>query len=263
MAHMPRTDHYRGAAEGWARGAAAVYGPLAADLVAAAPHVLAGRRVLDAGAGTGLGSTALQAAGARPVALDLSLDMLRWRRHERPPAVVAELGRVPLRTASVDDVFAAFVLNHLPEPLPALRELARVTRPGGAVLATVYANSFVSPLRDRIDEVAFEHGFAYPPWYRRLKEEWAPRLGTVDRMAAAARDGGLVHVDVAEYAVDLGLERAEDLVDYRFGQAHCVEWITALPPERRAQVRAAAIAAVEPIMEPYRPGVIRLVALAP
>jgi SAM-dependent methyltransferase len=254
------TDHYAGAAEGWAAGAAHVYGPLAADLVAAVPHPLVDRTVLDAGAGTGLVSDALLAAGARPVALDLSLDMLRWRVAQRPPAVVGDVGRVPLCTSAVDDALAAFVLNHLPDPLPALRELRRVVRPGGAVLATVYANSFVSPLRDRIDGVAFAHGFTYPDWYRALKQEWAPRLGTVDGMAAAARAGGLARVDVVEYAADLGLDRAEDLVDYRLGQAHCRDWLAGLTPQRRAEVRAAALAAVEPVMEPYRPGVILLVA---
>jgi len=260
---MAVTDHYAGAAEGWATGAARVYGPLAADLVAAAPHPLAGRRVLDAGAGTGLASSALLRAGARPVAMDLSLDMLRWRRDQRPPAVVGEVGRAPLRSGSVDDAVAAFVLNHLPEPLPALRELARVVRPGGAVLATVYANSFVSPLRDRIDEIAFVHGFTYPRWYRAMRQSWAPQLGSEELMAAAARAAGLVRVRAVEHLADVGLDRAEDLVDYRLGQAHVADWISGLSPARRAGVRAAAVAAVEPIMRPYRPGVVRLVAVVP
>jgi SAM-dependent methyltransferase len=260
---MAVADHYAGAAEGWASGAARVYGPLAADLVAAAPHPLAGRRVLDAGAGTGLASSALLRAGARPVALDLSLDMLHWGRSRRPPAVVGEVGRVPLRSGSVDDAVAAFVLNHLPEPQRALRELARVVRPGGAVLATVYANSFVSPLRDRIDEIAFAHGFAYPRWYRELKANWAPLLGTEELMAAAARAAGLGAVRAVEYRADLGLDRAVDLVDYRLGQAHVADWISGLSPARRSGVRAAAVAAVDPIMQPYRPGVVRLVAVVP
>lgn len=253
------TDHYAHAGASWARGAARVYGPLAADLVAAVPHPVAGRTVLDAGAGTGLVSEVLLAGGARPLALDRSPAMLR---RCRAPAVVADLARVPLRAAAVDDALAAFVLNHLPDPVAALRELRRVVRPGGAVLATVYANSVTSPLRDAVDEAALGRGYRYPDWYRRLREEYAPRLGTVDRMAAAARDAGLAPLDVVEYAADLGLDRPEDLVDYRLGQAHCAEWLDAVPG-RRAEVRAAALAAVTPIMRPYRPGVVRLVAAAP
>src|SRR6185312_6841355 len=56
--------------------AARVYGPIAADLVRAAPHPLAGRTVVDAGAGTGLVSRELTRSRARVVAVDASLDML-------------------------------------------------------------------------------------------------------------------------------------------------------------------------------------------
>ena len=47
---------YGDAAAGWASGAARVYGPLAVELVGCSPHPLAGRRVLDAGAGAALPS---------------------------------------------------------------------------------------------------------------------------------------------------------------------------------------------------------------
>jgi ubiquinone/menaquinone biosynthesis C-methylase UbiE len=255
-------DHYAGTAAGWARSVSRVYGPLARELVAAAPHGLAGRVALDLGAGTGLVSEALAAAGARPVAVDRSPDMLRWRQQRRPPAVVADATRLPLRTGAVHDAFAAFLLNHLPDPVSTLRELARVTRRGGSVLATVYANSGVNAARDRVDEIAVEHGFRWPEWYLRVKFEWAPRLGTVGAMTAAAGAAGLVAARSVEYAAETGLDRAEDLVDYRLHQAHCHEWVSGLGAEERAALWAAAITAVEPIMEPYRPRIVRLVALA-
>lgn len=256
-------DHYAGTAGGWARSAARVYGPIADDLVAAVPHPVAGATILDAGAGTGLVSEALRAAGAHPVATDLSLDMLRWQRGRRPPAVAADVGRLPLRTHAVDAALAAFVLNHLPDPGPALRELSRVTRPGGAVLATVFANSSRSAVRDRVDEVAIAHGFRWPAWYRGLKEVSAPQLGTAGAMAAAARAAGLAAVRADEYVADVGLDRAHHLVDYRFGQAQYHAWIAGLGRRAHQEVRAAAIAAIAPIMESYRPRVVRLVAAAP
>jgi ubiquinone/menaquinone biosynthesis C-methylase UbiE len=257
------TDHYAGVAAGWACSAALVYRPLAEDLVAAAPHPLTGLLALDAGAGTGLVSSALIAAGARPIAVDLSLDMLRWRRDDRPPAAVSQVTRIGLRSDAVDAAFAGFVLNHLPDPVAALRELARVTRPGGAVLATVPANSSASAVRDRVDEVAIAHGFRWPEWSLQLRQEWAPRLGTESTMAAAARAAGLEAVAATEYTAELGLDRAEDLVDYRYRQAHCREWISGLTVEQRTELRATAIAAIRPIMEPYRPRVVRLLATAP
>jgi SAM-dependent methyltransferase len=255
-------DRYAGAAQGWATAASRVYGPIARDLVAAVPQPLAGATVLDAGAGTGLVGDALAAAGARPVALDLSPDMLRWRRAERLLAVRGEVSRIPLRTAAVDAALAAFVLNHLRDPLPALRELNRVTRPGGPVLATVYANSSRSAVRDRVDDVAIAHGFRWPDWYLELKEVCAPQLGTVDAMAAAARRAGLTGVRAEEYTADTGIDSAADLVDYRYSQAHCRSWLAGLSEEQRERLRAETIAAIEPVMEPYRPRVVRLVAVA-
>ena len=257
------TDHYAGTADGWARSAARVYGPIAHELVAAVPHLVSGLTVLDAGAGTGLVSEALRAAGAHPVAADLSLEMLRWQQARRPPAVAADVGRLPLRRHAVAAALAAFLLNHLPDAGPALRELGRVPRPGGAVLATVYANSSRSAVRDRVDEVAIAHGFRWPQWYLELKKVAAPRLGSADAMAAAAHAAGLAAVRAEEYVADVGLDRADHLIDYRFGQAHCRVWIAGLSRRDREELRTAAIAAIEPIMEPYRPRIVRLVAAAP
>lgn len=254
------TDCYAGAAEGWASGAARVYRPLAAELLRSAPHPLAGRTVLDVGAGTGLGSDALAAAGARVVALDLSLDMLRWQCRARPPAVVGDVTRLPLRDAAVDDVFAAFVLNHLFDAAAGLAELRRVTRPGGALLASAFAASSRSAARDLVDEVAVAYGFAVPHWYVELKALAVPQLGSAPAMRAAVLDAGLVDVEVAERTVDVGLRTAAELVDYRFGQAQYASWIGGLDPARRAAVRAAAIERLGPLAEPYRPGVVFLAA---
>ncbi|MGH3569120.1 MAG: class I SAM-dependent methyltransferase [Pseudonocardia sp.] len=174
----PRPDHYAGAANGWANGAAHVHGPLAVDLVDAVPHPLDGRLALDAGAGTDLVSACYRPAEHGGGAGDLSADMLCWRAAQRPPAVVGELGRLPLRTASVDDALAAFVLNHLPAPLPALRELGRVTpkcpsgrlRMPGSNVARITSRSCVrgprtATQRRRRRRSASQHGQA---WAHRL-----------------------------------------------------------------------------------------------
>jgi hypothetical protein len=91
----------------------------------------------------------------------------------------------------------------------------------------------------------------------------APQLETPERMAEAARAAGLVDVDAHEYAADVGIDRAEDLVAYRFGQAHCRPWLDGLTAAERARVRDAAVAAAAPFMQPYRPRVVRLVARSP
>ena len=251
-------DRYAGAAAGWASGAARVYGPLADELVDCAPHPLADRTVLDVGAGTGLGSAALAARGARVVALDFSLDMLRWGRHGRPPAAVGDVMRLPVRDAAVDDVLAAFVLNHLVDPDAAFAELRRVTRPGGALLASVFAATNQSPARDLVDQVALDCGFTVPEWYRRLKELATPRLGSPTAMRAAARATGLVSVAVEVRCVDVGVRAPAELVDYRFGQAQYSAWLAELGGARRAEVRASAIERLGALTEPYRPSVVLL-----
>ena len=255
-------DRYARAAAGWATGAAHVYAPLARALVAAAPHPLTGRLVLDAGAGTGLAGDALATVGARPLALDVSAPMLRAVPDDRP-RVAASVLALPLRTAAVDDAVAAFVLNHVHTPVDALAELARVVRPGGAVLATVMSAGNRSAVRDRVDAVAVAHGFTPPGWYAELTGGQAPLLGSSDRMAQAALDAGLAEVRVVEEAADLGLTSATALVDYRLGQAQFADWLAALDDATRATVRREALAAVAPAMEPYRPGVVQLTATVP
>jgi SAM-dependent methyltransferase len=45
--------------------------------------------------------------------------------------LLADVAALPLRTGSLDAVFAAGLIAHLPDPAGNLRELARVVRPGG------------------------------------------------------------------------------------------------------------------------------------
>lgn len=257
------TDRYAGAQHGWAHGAILVYGPLARTLVAHTPHDLAGRTVLDAGAGTGAASVALTAVGARPIAIDSSYDMLSWNAPTRPPAAAADVTALPLAHRSVDDSVSAFVLNHLLEPARAIAELIRVTRPGGALLACVYSNDSRSDVRDQVDAVAIECGWEVPEWYMEVKANATPLLGTAPAMEATARSVGLEDVTVVERPVDVGVTEAEQLVAYRFGQAHFASWLSQIGADRAEGVRRDAIEAIRPIMRPYEPIVIFLAGRIP
>ncbi|MGC3997919.1 MAG: methyltransferase domain-containing protein [Anaeromyxobacter sp.] len=127
--------------------AAAVYGFLTdhpawrADCRAMAA-LATGPRVLDLGVGPG--TSALEMARADParrhVGLDRSGGMLRLaadaarRAALRLPLVQADALALPLRTGSVDGATAHSLLYLVPDAAAALREVARVLRPGGRLV---------------------------------------------------------------------------------------------------------------------------------
>ncbi|MFK4225942.1 class I SAM-dependent methyltransferase [Streptomyces sp. NPDC019890] len=97
-----------------------------------------GDAVLDAGCGTGRALPPLRSAvGPRGavIGVDLTPEMLaaalRAGRGESGQLVLADVARLPLGAESLDAVFAAGLIAHLPQPGENLRELARVVRPGG------------------------------------------------------------------------------------------------------------------------------------
>ncbi len=97
-----------------------------------------GARVLDAGCGTGRALPALRdAVGPLGTVLgaDLTPAMLeaarRAGRDRDGQLLLADVARLPLATESLDAVFGAGLISHLPHPAENLRELRRVVRPGG------------------------------------------------------------------------------------------------------------------------------------
>ncbi|MFJ6893751.1 class I SAM-dependent methyltransferase [Streptomyces hokutonensis] len=100
----------------------------------------AGDRVLDAGCGTGRALPPLRAAvgpSGVVVGADLTPAMLeaavRAGRDREGCLLLADVAALPLRPESLDAVFAAGLIAHLPQPEANLRELARVVRPGGTL----------------------------------------------------------------------------------------------------------------------------------
>ncbi|MGA4964662.1 class I SAM-dependent methyltransferase [Streptomyces pseudogriseolus] len=99
-----------------------------------------GGRVLDAGCGTGRALPALRGAVGRSgvvLGADLTPAMLREAaragRDRDGALLLTDVARLPLRSSSLDAVFAAGLIAHLPQPGENLREIRRVVRPGGTL----------------------------------------------------------------------------------------------------------------------------------
>jgi SAM-dependent methyltransferase len=110
-----------------------VYAAAVADL---APPV--GGVVLDAGCGTARAAVQLrEAVGPDGLVLgaDATPEMLAAAagagRKQLASLLLTDTARLPLGDGVVDAVFAAGLIPHVPDPVAALTELARVTRPGG------------------------------------------------------------------------------------------------------------------------------------
>ncbi|WBB77966.1 demethylmenaquinone methyltransferase [Micromonospora sp. WMMD882] len=108
----------------------------------AALELRPGQRVLDVGAGTGVSTEELAHSGAYAVGADLSLGMLAAGRQVRPrvPLLAGDALRLPFADATFDAVTISFALRNVTDPDAALRELARVTRPGGRLVVCEFSS---------------------------------------------------------------------------------------------------------------------------
>jgi demethylmenaquinone methyltransferase/2-methoxy-6-polyprenyl-1,4-benzoquinol methylase len=108
-----------------------------------------GERVLDLAAGTGVSTEELARSGATAIGADFSVGMLRAGRRARPsvPLVAADALALPFADNSFDAVTISFGLRNIVDPAAALRELARVTRPGGRLVVCEFSHPVLPPVR--------------------------------------------------------------------------------------------------------------------
>ncbi|MFZ0159401.1 MAG: methyltransferase domain-containing protein [Kineosporiaceae bacterium] len=146
------------------------------------PHLRPGQRLLDVGCGPGTITADLagRVAPGPVLAVDPSADVVEQAaRHCRGRGVtnlhvrVGDIYTLDLPDASFDVVHAHQVLQHLPDPIEALRRMRRLTAPGGLVAA-----------RDA--------DYAAMTWYPQVPglEEWRALYRSLARRSGGQPDAG-------------------------------------------------------------------------
>jgi SAM-dependent methyltransferase len=204
--------------------------PLFADLAGLA----AGQRALDVGCGPGaLTSELARRLGPEAVcAVEPSESFARAAASRLPgvPVSQAAAERLPFRSDAFDVAAAQLVVHFMTDPVAGLREMGRVTRPGGLVAACVWDH-------------AGGRGPLSTFWQKSLELDPAAR----DESAlAGAREGHL-----AELLTQAGLEPVRSVVltvtsrypsfedwwePYTLGVGPAGAYLASLDPERRAEL---------------------------
>lgn len=99
--------------------------------------------VLDLAAGTGVSTEQLAESGAWCVACDFSQGMLAAGRDRNLPMVCGDGMQLPFPDNTFDAVTISFGLRNIVDPAAGLREMARVTKPGGKLAVCEFSTPVV------------------------------------------------------------------------------------------------------------------------
>jgi ubiquinone/menaquinone biosynthesis C-methylase UbiE len=113
------------------------------EQLAARTHLDCSQTVVDVGTGTGFVAAGLAPSAERVIGVDASRNMLEVARSNLARLGISnvelgagDLASLPMADNSVDAAVANMVLHRAEDPAAMVREMARVTRPGGWVAIT-------------------------------------------------------------------------------------------------------------------------------
>ena len=215
------------------------YGRELAQALIAAAGVRAGARALDVGCGPGALTTELVALlGAEHVAaVDPSAPFAEACRRRLPGVRVepASAESLPFDDAVFDVALAQLVLNFMTDPPAGVREMQRVTRPGGTVAVAVWDYAGEMTLLRRFWDAAV----ARDPAAAASDEGRSMPFCTPEELAALWSTAGLEDVRVAPAVVGAEYASFEDLWQpLELGVGPSGAYAAALAPADRAAFKA-------------------------
>lgn len=192
----------------------------------------------DVGCGTGALSHAVLAAHApaQVIGLDPSEAFLAAARVDDARLVLAAATAtaLPLPDSAVDRVVSALVLNFVPSPPDALREMRRVARSDGVVAAYVWDYAEGMQLLRSFWDAAI----AEDPGAADLDEGQRFRLCRPEPLHALFSAAGLDDVEVTAIEIPTRFTDFDDLwAPFLGGQGPAPGYVASLPTERREELR--------------------------
>ena len=216
-----------------------------------AAGVAAGVRLLDVGTGPGHAAAAARERGAEATGVDIADEVvaLARGRHRGIRFLRADAEDLPFAARSFGAIVCNFAINHLPRPVHAMQELARVAAPGAGIALSTWdlpeRNRFLGILVDALQAcgvTAVREPSAGPDPYRFADDH---------RFRALLRGAGLEEVEVRSLSLTHRVPDAEALWRGLLGgSVRTAGLVRKQTPATRSRIRAA----VERLAEEYRAG---------
>ena len=209
-------------------------------------------RLLDVGSGSGALTFAL--AERKPqchvVGIDLSKDYVAYANSKNlfPDRVSFETGdaqQLRFADASFDASLSLLVFNFIPDPGKALREVRRVTKPGGRISAAVwdYGDGM------RMLRAFWDGAVSIDPKAEGADEKRMP-LCRAGELSELWRQGGLENVHEQPLAITMRFDSFADYWDpFLLGQGPAGVFVRALTPEKLGALRGEVKSRVSPAAE--------------
>lgn len=137
---------------------------------------VSGKKILDAGAGTGRIALKLANLGANVTALDVSREMLRVLKNKTKKSietVVGDAENMPFADESFDIVVAAFLIVHFNNPKYFFQEVYRVLKPGGVLIVSNINQRKPPEVETRTEKIVIESYYHRPESIRQELEDLA------------------------------------------------------------------------------------------